>query len=175
MEDLLSAGSIQAGRFRVVPRPTSLRAIVDDALEEIDLTLKERDQRPLVEIRADIDTVLADHRYIRQVLSNLLTNASKYGPQGGTIRVSAEAIDDGARVAVADEGPGIPAEQQRGLFERYYRLRPGGADEPGIGLGLAIAKGIVEAHGGRIGVDSGPGAGTLVWFTLRAASATPPA
>jgi signal transduction histidine kinase len=69
------------------------------------------------------------------------------------------------RISVVDQGPGIPPEQQAGLFERFYRVRPD-KDTPGVGLGLAIAKGIVEAHGGSIGIDSQVGAGTSVWFTL---------
>ena len=69
------------------------------------------------------------------------------------------------RISVEDQGPGIPPEQQAGLFERFYRVRSD-SDAPGVGLGLAIAKGIVEAHGGSIGIDSEPGSGTRVWFTL---------
>ena len=69
------------------------------------------------------------------------------------------------RISVEDQGPGIAPEQQAGLFERFYRVRTD-TDAPGVGLGLAIAKGIVEAHGGSIGIDSEPGNGTRVWFTL---------
>jgi signal transduction histidine kinase len=72
------------------------------------------------------------------------------------------------RISVEDHGPGIPAEQQAGLFERFYRVRSD-TDSPGVGLGLAIAKGIVEAHGGSIGIDSEVGSGTRVWFTLPSA------
>jgi signal transduction histidine kinase len=73
------------------------------------------------------------------------------------------------RISVEDQGPGIPTEQQAGLFERFYRVRSD-TDAPGVGLGLAIAKGIVEAHGGSIGIDSEPGSGTRVWFTLPSAA-----
>jgi signal transduction histidine kinase len=112
--------------------------------------------------------VLADRRFVRQLLSNLLSNASKYSPEGELSRIRAERSNGHVWVAVEDRGPGIPPEHQAGLFERFYRLRPGD-QQPGIGLGLAIAKGIVEAHGGSIGVDSEVGAGTCVWFTLLAA------
>lgn len=171
MEDLLSAGSIQAGRFHVVPAETSLPAIVSEAAEAVAPTLQEREQ----ELDLDVPdlSVLADARYIRQVLTNLILNASKYGPQGAPIRVAAAPSDDGVRVSVEDRGPGIPPERQVGLFERYYRVRPRGGDDSGIGLGLAIAKGIVEAHGGRIGVDSEAGRGTRVWFTLRPSPVVP--
>jgi signal transduction histidine kinase len=167
MEDLLSAGSIQAGHFRVELRPVELREIVSEAVDGVQPTLSERGQRLETDLPDGI-VVKADRRYARQVLANLIGNASRYGPPGSAIRVRAENASGQVRVAVDDTGPGIPKEEQSRLFERFYRSR---AEGPGIGLGLAIAKGIVEAHGGRIGVDSEPGAGTSVWFTLPAASA----
>ena len=111
---------------------------------------------------------MADQRYARQVLTNLLTNASKYSPEHSIIRVRAEPAGTMLRISVEDQGPGIPPEHRAGLFERFYRVRAA-SDAPGIGLGLAIAKGIVEAHGGSIGVDSEVGRGTQVWFTLPSA------
>ena len=168
MADLLSAGSIQAGRFTVRPAPTRLRGIIDEAIETVELVIGERQQRLELELDDDGIGVYADPRYIRQVITNLLTNASKYGGEGSRVRVAARRADGRVAISVEDEGPGIPPDQQVGLFERYYRVRTAG-DEPGIGLGLAIAKGIVEAHGGRIGIESEPGKGTTVWFTLSTA------
>jgi signal transduction histidine kinase len=84
------------------------------------------------------------------------------------IRVVSGTTGNMVRIAVEDQGDGIPPEQQAGLFERFYRVRTD-SDAPGVGLGLAIAKGIVEAHGGSIGIDSQVGTGTQVWFTLPAA------
>lgn len=171
MENLLSAGNIESGRFVVVPRATSLQALVADAVEATDALTRTRQQRLEVEV-PDAMTVLADERYARQVLSNLISNASKYSPDGGTITLRGEPLNGAVRVTVEDRGPGIPADQQVGIFQRFYRARPGNY-EPGVGLGLAIAKGIVEAHGGRIGIESREGAGTRVWFTLPAAKAGP--
>ena len=111
--------------------------------------------------------VLADERYAAQVLTNLLANASKYSPERSTIRVVARPAANMVRISVEDQGPGIAQEQQSGLFERFYRVRAD-TEVPGVGLGLAIAKGIVEAHGGSIGIDSELGSGTRVWFTLSA-------
>lgn len=164
MEDLLSAGSIQSGRFNIVPEPVDVRAIVDDAIETARPMLEERGQRVDVEVARGL-SVSADPRYLRQVLTNLLENASKYAPHATSMRVTAQAQGGDVRISVADSGPGIPPEQLAGLFERFYRMRRDAA-EPGIGLGLAIAKGIVEAHGGTIGIDSVVGKGTTVWFTL---------
>jgi PAS domain S-box-containing protein len=165
MEDLLSAGSIQSGHFVVAPRKTDLLAIVTDALEIVGPATEGREQRVEVAVPAGLPQVLADKRYARQVLTNLLANASKYSPEGAAIRVVASPAGTMVRISVEDQGPGIPFEQQAGLFERFYRIR-NESDTPGVGLGLAIAKGIVEAHGGSIGIDSSVGTGTVVWFTL---------
>jgi signal transduction histidine kinase len=165
MEDLLSAGSIQSGHFVVAPRKAELQDILTAALETVSPSIEGRGQRVEVDLSADASPVMADRRYARQVLSNLLANASKYSPEQSVIRVVARPVGNMVRISVEDQGPGIAAEQQVGLFERFYRVRTDN-DAPGVGLGLAIAKGIVEAHGGSIGIDSAPGTGTSVWFTL---------
>jgi signal transduction histidine kinase len=168
MEDLLSAGSIQSGHFVVAPRPTPVAAIVDEAVEAVTSTLEARGQQLVRQLANPRTKVLADQRYARQVLTNLLTNASKYSPEHSIIRVRAQPAGTMLRISVEDQGPGIPPEQRAGLFERFYRVRAN-SDAPGVGLGLAIAKGIVEAHAGSIGVDSEVGSGTRVWFTLPSA------
>jgi PAS domain S-box-containing protein len=165
MEDLLSAGSIQSGHFVVAPRKAELRAILADALEAVSPSIEARGQRLERDVPAEASAVMADTRYACQVLSNLLANASKYSPEKSVIRVAARPVANMIRISVDDQGRGIPPEQQVGLFERFYRVRTDN-DAPGVGLGLAIAKGIVEAHGGSIGIDSAPGNGTCVWFTL---------
>ncbi|MDQ2967649.1 MAG: ATP-binding protein, partial [Actinomycetota bacterium] len=167
MDQLLSAGTIESGRFILELRPISLRAIVEDAVDAARPDVEGRDQHVAVEIE-EHTTVMADARYAQQVLANLLANASKYGPRTQGIHVTA--VRDGrvVRVSVTDHGPGIPSEQQADLFKRFYRLASTSA-EPGVGLGLAIAKGVVEAHGGHMGVVSEAGKGTTVWFTLRLA------
>jgi PAS domain S-box-containing protein len=165
MEDLLSAGSIQSGHFVVAPRKTDLAAIVSDALEIVNPAIEGRGQRVEINLRPGASQVLADKRYARQVLTNLLANASKYSPEQSVIRLIARPDANMVRISVEDQGPGIAPEQQAGLFERFYRVRAD-TDAPGVGLGLAIAKGIVEAHGGSIGIDSELGSGTSVWFTL---------
>jgi signal transduction histidine kinase len=169
MEDLLSAGSIQSGRFVVAPRSTDLAGIVADALEIVSPSIEGRGQRVDLELPDGVPAVLADTRYARQVLTNLLANASKYSPEQSVIRIVAVPAANMVRINVVDQGPGISPEQQAGLFERFYRVRSN-TDAPGVGLGLAIAKGIVEAHGGSIGIDSELGSGTSVWFTLPKAS-----
>ncbi|MCA1644303.1 MAG: PAS domain S-box protein [Chloroflexi bacterium] len=172
MEDLLSAGSIQSGHFVVAPRHTDLSDLVAEALEIVGPTMEQRAQRIEIDVTQDAATVMADKRYARQVLTNLLANASKYSPEDSLIRVVGRPLGTMVRIGVEDQGPGIAPEQQVGLFERFYRVRSDN-DAQGVGLGLAIAKGIVEAHGGSIGIDSTPRNGTSVWFTLHVGWSAP--
>jgi chemotaxis family two-component system sensor kinase Cph1 len=169
MEDLLSAGSIRSGRFAIRAQSVPVSTILADAAEVVDASLRDRAQTLRLDVPDDL-VVQVDPRYGRQVLTNLIGNASKYGPREGTIRVLAERTGGEARIVVEDQGPGIPREHHHVIFERFYRRREEG-QQPGIGLGLAIAKGIVEAHGGRIGIESSAGDGTRVWFTLPLAEA----
>lgn len=108
--------------------------------------------------------VTADAGRVIQVLSNLVGNALKFTPRGGRIVLRVDGVPGGARFAVSDTGAGIPEEQLSRLFARFWQGDP--TDRRGIGLGLTIAKGIVDAHGGRIWVDSEVGVGTTFYFTL---------
>jgi len=111
--------------------------------------------------------VMADPDRVVQVLSNLLGNAVKFTEAGGCVRVTAQSYGGEQWFAVTDTGIGIPLEHQPHVFDRFRQV---GRDRRGVGLGLPIARGIVEAHGGRIWVDSRPGAGTTIHFTLPAAT-----
>jgi signal transduction histidine kinase len=111
--------------------------------------------------------VRADHDRRIQVLGNLLDNALRFTPEGGTVAVRARRQGDRVRIEVVDNGPGIPERHVTHLFEPFYQARQVGRHT--AGLGLAIAKGIVEAHGGEIGVDSAEGRGSTFWFTLSVA------
>jgi signal transduction histidine kinase len=104
---------------------------------------------------------------VLQVLSNLVGNAIKLAPEGSAITIETRASDGGVCLSVSDSGPGIAEDVLPHLFDRYWKVKPG--DSGGSGLGLYIAKGIVEAHGGRIWADTKPGAGSTFRFTLPAA------
>jgi signal transduction histidine kinase len=106
-----------------------------------------------------------DYVEIAQVLINLLENAIRHTPPGTPISLSVRPAPQGVAFAVHDDGPGIPLAYQAHLFEKFYRA-PGKSREPGSGIGLAISRGLVEAHGGGIRVVSTPGAGTTFTFTL---------
>ena len=111
--------------------------------------------------------VPADLASIEQVINNLIGNAIKYSPNGGSIRVAGRVMPGSVEVTVSDEGMGIPIEEQSRIFERFYRVDDAlSRRTQGSGLGLYIAKAIVEAHGGRIWVDSTPGRGTAFSFSL---------
>jgi signal transduction histidine kinase len=114
----------------------------------------------------------ADPDALERILTNLISNALKYSPPGRTVRVGARPAPDGAAVdfEVEDEGAGIPAEALARIFEPYYRVPEAAGTARGTGIGLAVVKSLVEAHGGRIRIDSAPARGTRVAFSLPAVS-----
>ena len=167
VDNLLESASIEAGRFRVAPRAASLDRIIAEAIRTIQPLLSKHHQRLVIELPAALPTVVADPRRVGQVLINLLSNAVKYGLDGGEITVAVALGDGEARVSVADQGPGVPAEERADLFRRFAHPSTGNdRARYGIGLGLSVVKAVVEAHHGRIGVDDRPGGGSIFWFTL---------
>ncbi len=162
INDLLDVARIDAGTFVVDKTATDLAALLRDAVEQHLPLATEKDIRLQVSAPADL-TIDADRHRLMQVMANLIGNAIKFTPEGGAVSVSCGPGNFGARVVVADSGPGIGADSLPHVFDRFYQTdtRSGGA-----GLGLTIAKGIVDAHGGTIGVDSAPGQGARFWFEL---------
>jgi signal transduction histidine kinase len=121
-------------------------------------------------IAPDAASVRADPEAVRQILTNVLDNASRYTPAGGRVRVQAVREDAEVRIEIADTGPGIPGEHLSRIFERFYRVDPARSRAlGGTGLGLAIVKHLVEAHGGRVEAQSTLGHGTTIVMTLPAA------
>ena len=166
--DLLDAGRIGAGTLTVAPAPAEVAELVEPARSAF-LSGGGR-HAIVVDLPAGLPRVMADPRRIVQVLGNLISNAARHAPESSPIRVAAVREQAHVAVSVSDEGPGVAPEQLPHLF----RKRAGGGEGPraGHGLGLAICKGLVEAHGGRIRADSaGPGHGTTVTFTIPAAPA----
>jgi PAS domain S-box-containing protein len=167
VDNLLESASIEAGRFRVYPRPSDLGEIIAEAMRTMQPLLDKRGQRLTVELPAAIPVVRADPRRVAQVLVNLLSNASKYGPDDAEIAIGATTDDGWVRVTVADRGPGIPSGYRKTLFRRFVPPSPGANDgQYGTGLGLSVVKAIVEAQGGQVGVDDRPKGGSIFWFTL---------
>lgn len=166
VENLLDAGSIEAGTFQVRAVPASVRACLNEAMAFVQPLLDVKRQRLETRLGKDSDRVLADPRRTSQVLANLIANASRYAPEATTVTVATEGRDGFVEVSVADEGPGIPADEQPRLFQRFFRAREVREQAGGLGLGLSICRAIVVAHGGDIRVDSEVGRGTSVHFTL---------
>ncbi|HEV8534721.1 MAG TPA: ATP-binding protein [Candidatus Limnocylindria bacterium] len=166
VENLMDAGSIEAGTFQVRAMPASLRHSLSEALAFVQPILESKGQQLTTALEPDADRVLADERRTTQVLANLISNASKYAPEGTRVTVAAKSVDGFVRVTVADEGPGIPTEEQNRLFQRFFRSRAVREQAGGLGLGLSICRAIVHAQGGDIAIESTPGQGTSVHFTL---------
>ncbi|MDE0520349.1 MAG: response regulator [Boseongicola sp.] len=168
--DLLDAGRIEAGTLSVSPEPSDAAGLVERARA----TFQGGGARHgvVVDLPSDLPQVMADRRRVVQVLNNLLSNAARNAPESTEIRVSAVREDDHVSISVADEGRGLAPERVAHLFRKHAAPGDGGREgrASGHGLGLAICKGLVEAHGGRIRAESaGPGLGTTVVFTLPAA------
>lgn len=166
IENLLDAGSIEAGTFQVRAKPTSLRLALQDALAFVEPQLRSKAQRLVTQIAAGADRVLADPRRTAQVLSNLIGNASKYAPESTRVFVRSGVTGGFIEVVVADEGPGIPLDEQPRLFQPFYRSREVREAAGGVGLGLTICRAIVQAQGGDIRIESEPARGTSVHFTI---------
>ena len=169
ISDLLDVTRIEAGTLSVTPEPTVVAALVDQA-RKVFLRGGARNSIE-VDLPPDLPRIGADRQRIMQVLTNLLSNASKYSPDQSAIRVSASVEDVYVAISVSDEDRGVSAERLPHLFRKYSRINSEdlGRHPAGEGLGLAICKGIVEAHGGRIRAESeGPGLGTRFTFTVPA-------
>ena len=168
--NLLDLSRMEGGSLRIEKGWYDLGALVDDVLGRLHLLLARHQVR--VAAAEDLPPVHVDYLLIDQVLSNLVENAARYSPAGGEIEITAERYDGEVQVAVADRGPGIPAAALGHIFEPFYRAGEQGPRTKGSGLGLAVARGLVEAHGGRIFAENRPGGGARFVFTLPLAAAT---
>ncbi|HEX8393315.1 MAG TPA: ATP-binding protein [Longimicrobium sp.] len=163
-QDLLDVAAIEAGRLSFEPDEVVLAEVVRDVAESVAETASEKGLRMETRIPPELPPLWVDRERLHQVLANLMGNAAKFTPAGGRISVEAKVEGEVVRVSVADTGPGIPAEHLPCVFDRFWQARS--TRRAGAGLGLAIARGIVEAHGGEIGVRSEPGAGSTFSFTI---------
>ncbi len=163
IRDLLDLAKIEAGRFEVAQTPITVSALISDAMAML-VPIAEAKGVRLTWIGDGDARVVADEDRVFQVFSNLVGNAIKFTPSGGTVSLDATRVDGWVRFAVRDTGPGIAARELAHIFDRYWQARR--VQSASAGLGLYIAKGIVEAHGGRIWVESELGAGATFFFTL---------
>ncbi len=164
IQDLLSVTTIEAGRLSMEPRQVAIHDLFREAAEMLEPIAREKSITLKVDEAADLPHVRADPARVLQVFSNLVGNAVKFTPPGGSITLSAVRADERVECQVSDTGAGIPPAQLPRLFGKFWQAKRG--DGRGVGLGLAIARGIVEAHGGTIDARSEVGRGSVFSFGL---------
>jgi PAS domain S-box-containing protein len=165
INDILDLSKIEAGRLQLAIENVPLHRTFAEALDTL-RPLAEKKSHKLVLTASPNLTVMADTTRFKQILLNLIGNAIKFTPQGGNIELGARKVDQHVRVEVRDSGPGIPLEEQRRIFEAFYRLTQTDKAVEGTGLGLAITQRLVELHGGKLGLESHPGSGSCFYFDL---------
>jgi PAS domain S-box-containing protein len=169
IRDLLEVRRIESGRLRLLRRPEPVRDLVDEAVRAFRPIAEDQGVALETDLASDLPDLRVDAQRIQQVFSNLIGNALKFTPPAGTITVGAAPSHDGVRFWVEDTGPGLSADERERIFDRYWQAQQQGSH--GVGLGLSIAKGMVEAHEGEIRVESEEGAGARFVFTIPAAPA----
>ena len=164
IRDLLDLNRLDAGKLMISAMPVDPSTLLTDSLQTLRPLVEERGMSLDLQIETSLPKVMADRERIQQTLSNLVGNAIKFSPPGSKIVVLMRGDAGGVTISVLDNGKGIAAEHMPRVFDRYWQSSR--TDRQGAGLGLAIAKGIVEAHGGRIWIESRPNEGTTASFTL---------
>jgi signal transduction histidine kinase len=167
VDDLRELALADAGRLHLHLRPVDAAQVVQFTIESLSLAAEAQEVGLITQIPTDLPTVQADPDRMAQVLRNLLVNALRHTPSGGSITVSAAPAKDAVEIAVADTGEGIAGEDLSHVFERFWRADPSRTRTGGSGLGLSVAQSLVEAQGGRIWAESTPGRGSIFRFSLR--------
>jgi signal transduction histidine kinase len=174
VDDLFELARIDAGLLELTLEAASLHDLISDTISSFQPQAEQKGVRLAGEVVGDVDPVLANPPRLQRILHNLVSNALRHTPADGAVTLRASRAGEGVRVEVSDTGEGIAAEDLPRVFERSFRAersrtRPEKNDAPGAGLGLAIAHGLVEAHGGTMDVESDLGRGSRFHFTLKRA------
>lgn len=164
IRDLLDVTKIEAGRLAVDAKPENTEDLLSDTLRTLAPVVSDKSLTLRLTAPDDLPDVVADRERFRQAVSNLIGNAVKFSPPGGEILVRVALLDSELVFSVSDKGQGMNPEQLSHAFDRFWQSSR--TDRQGAGLGLAITKGIIDAHGGRIWAESSPGAGSTFYFTL---------
>jgi PAS domain S-box-containing protein len=168
IQDLLDVTRVEAGRLSVDLLPVDTGTLLEESLRTLEPVAESKSIRLRLDAASDLPAVVADGERIAQALSNLVGNAVKFSPAGNEVTVKAAERDGDVIVSVADNGPGMTPDQLAHAFDRFWQSRR--TDREGAGLGLAITKGIIDAHGGRIWAESEVGRGSTFHFTLPVAT-----
>lgn len=167
LDDLLDLSRIESGGWILEYEVMHLADVIEDAWQPLAAMAAEKEVRLEVDIRKDAQHIVADRAAIRQILSNLLSNAARYSPSGGATVVRASRSRNNVHIEVSDSGSGVPEAHLTRIFERFYRVDPARSrSDGGTGLGLAIVRHLVEQHGGRVWAESALGQGTTIHFVL---------
>lgn len=161
VDDLFLFSRLEAGTFVLAPEPVDVAELVEETIAAVEALAAGRDVRVRFDAPGPLQ-VEADPVGVARVLRNLLDNAIRHSPGGGTVEVGLRRLDGGVRFEVRDEGPGFPDDLRERAFDRFVRGDEARGRDAGAGLGLAIARGIVEAHGGSIAIGRGPGGSVAV-------------
>jgi two-component system sensor histidine kinase KdpD len=168
ISNLLDVTRVEAGALKIKKEPYDVQDLLGSCLASFEPRLQER--KIHIGLPPNLPLIPMDSVLMAQVLINLLDNALKYSPPGGRIEVAGRIRDRWLEIEVADQGPGIPEEYLKQVFNKFFRISRT-EEVSGTGLGLAISKGIVEAHGGEIWAENRPGGGSKIVFTLPLAMA----
>ena len=167
LNELLDLSKIEAGKIELRPTVLSIQELIADVLDVLQPLARQKSITMEVTSLDGIPKVHADRDKLYEVLANLVDNSIKFSPSGGRIQIGTKVLNDRyLRVEVSDTGCGIPEEDLPKIFDKFYRVQSVSANHAGAGLGLAIAKGLIELHGGTIGVDSTSGKGSHFYFTV---------
>ncbi len=161
--DIVKTGS---GKIQLQLEPVDMKSLLLGTCMQVSPLIQGKGQRLNTELPPSLPIIHGDGQRLEQAVLNLLTNATKFTPKGGTITLRAQRLDTGMVIEVQDTGIGIAREERDRLFQPYSRLNSDRQRHPGLGLGLALAKQVVELHGGKIWVESEPGKGSTFAFSL---------
>jgi signal transduction histidine kinase len=164
IRSMLDVTTIEAGKFSVMPASCAVDDLLGETMEMFEGLAASKQIRLEPRVREPGLAIHADRERVLQVLSNIIGNALRFTPQGGHVTLSVSRQAEAVRFAVLDTGPGIRREHLSSVFDRFWKDET--VPKKGTGLGLFIAKGIIDAHGGRIWVESEPGQGASFYFTL---------
>lgn len=165
--ELLDLAKLEAEGFQLALESTDISTLVYNVVDQLSPIIHSRDQSLTLNLVSYLPKITADSLRIEQILLNLLSNATKFTPQGGSISLKANRQSSYIVIEVQDSGPSIPLEEKHKVFQPYYRLKSASKEHiPEVGLGLALCKHLVELHGGRIWVESEQGKGNTFAFSL---------
>jgi signal transduction histidine kinase len=167
VKELLDLSRLESGEYEMKQESINLRSLVDEAVKPLRLQFQDKNIHLKTEISLATPDIAGDQQQLSWVITNLVSNALRYTPPDGRVTIRSERVDDSIRFSVADSGRGIPPDAVEVIFDKFVQVKQATESTPGsVGLGLAIAKEVVEAHGGKIWVESIVGKGSTFFFTI---------